>query len=350
MTDEMVTPKNISELIDHLMKSRDPAVVGLRRILKKKADLGQDFPLQEHTLEEFATDKGTSGRIFNETEQRIMELEKTTLEHKDALAKQKKYSEEAIREAYKKGRKEGLERGEKTAYEKTRSEFDQQIREIEERLRNVFRDIGESRKALLNEAHRNVLDLSSMIAHKIINTELSVNPDIILSVIKKALSYIVDKQKLVLRVAPNDLETVTQKKDFWTSIAERLENITVEQDDRIEKGGCIIESNTGVADARINVQLAELNDVIDSTWENMMTSSVVPEETGSKNPPVESEKSLEEEPEADLNTVPDENTVTEQEENSDGDTESIDSTPKPIEDSEEPAPGQDVQENPGTSG
>ena len=37
MPDEVVTPKNISDLIDYVMKSRDPAVVGLRRILKKKS-------------------------------------------------------------------------------------------------------------------------------------------------------------------------------------------------------------------------------------------------------------------------------------------------------------------------
>lgn len=350
MPDEVVTPKNISDLIDYVMKSRDPAVVGLRRILKKKADLGQDFPLQEHTLEEFSTDKDTAGGIFNETEQRIIELEKAALELKDKLAQQKKDAEEAIRDAYKKGQKEGLERGEKTSYKKARSEYDQQIKDIEERLVNVLKDIGESRNALLNEAQRNVLDLSTMIALKIINTELSLSPDIILSVIKKALSYIVDRQEFVLRVSPEDLETVTKKKDFWTSIAERLDKVTVEQDDRIEKGGCIIESNTGVADARINVQFEELLDVIDSTWENMMTSSGAIEEAESEKPLVDAEESLNEEPEADSDTETDENRVAGQEKNSDSDTESMDSAPEPIEDREEPASGQDIQESPDTPG
>ena len=326
MPDEVVTPKNISDLIDYLMKSRDPAVVGLRRILKKKADLGQDFPLQEHTLEEFSADKDPTGTIFNETEQRILELEKTTLELKDKLAQQKKDAERAIQDAYKKGQKDGFEKGEKTSYEKARSEFDQQIKDIEERLVTVLKDIGESRKALINEAQRNVLDLSTIIALKIINTELSLNPDIILSVIKKALTYIVDRQEFVVRVSPEDLETVTQKKDFWTSIAERLDKVTVEQDDRIEKGGCIIESNTGVADARINVQFEELLDVIDSTWENMMTTYGGREEAGSENSFVSVNESLSGEPGADLDTETDEKSIDEQEENLDSDVESVDST------------------------
>ncbi len=36
MSEETVSPKNVSDLIDYLMKAKDPAVVGLRRILKKK--------------------------------------------------------------------------------------------------------------------------------------------------------------------------------------------------------------------------------------------------------------------------------------------------------------------------
>ena len=97
MAEETVTPKNVSDLIDYLMKAKDPAVVGLRRILKKKADTGRDFPLQEHTFEELGTSKQTSGKIFTETEQRIMELEKTVLKLQQQLTGQKKDAEKAIK-------------------------------------------------------------------------------------------------------------------------------------------------------------------------------------------------------------------------------------------------------------
>lgn len=288
MSEETVSPENVSDLIDYLMKAKDPAVVGLRRILKKKADTGRDFPLQEQTLEELGTGKETPGKIFSETEQRIMELEKIVLKLQQQLAGQKKDAEGAIREAFTKGQQEGFTRGEKASYEKASSEYDQQIKDIQEKLVTVVRDVGESKKAFLKEAQRSVLDIAMMVALKIINTEISLNPDIILSVIKKALSFIVDRQELVVRVSPDDLETVTQKKDFWTSITERLDRVTVEPDNRIEKGGCIIESNTGVADARINVQLKEVLEVIDATWENMITSQTAADETGSGNEVIDS--------------------------------------------------------------
>lgn len=272
MSEESVTSKNVSDLIDYLIKAKDPAVVGLRRILKKKIDTGQDFPLQEHILEELGTGGKKSHKIFTESEQSIMELENTILKLQQQKTELKKSSEKAIREAFQKGQQEGFLRGEKSAYDKARSEYDRQIRDIQEKLVTVFNNIEESRRELINETERNILDTAMVIAQKIINTEISLNPKIILGVIKKALSFIVDRHGLVVRVSPNDLESVTHKKDFWTSITERLDKVTVESDSRIEKGGCIIESNTGVADARITVQLKEIMEVIDATWENIMTS------------------------------------------------------------------------------
>ena len=348
MAEETVTPKNVSDLIDYLMKAKDPAVVGLRRILKKKADTGQDFPLQEHIMEELGTSKETSGKIFTETEQRIMELEKTVLKLQQQSIGQKKDAEKAIKDAYTKGQQEGFVKWEKASYEKARSEFDQQIRDIQEKLATVVRDIGESRKTLLNEAQRKVLDIAMIIAQKIINTEISLNPDIILSVIKKALSFIVDRQELVVRVSPDDLETVTQKKDFWTSIAERLDGVAVEPDNRIEKGGCIIESNTGVADARVTVQLKEVLEVIDATWENMMTSQTAEDETGTQVNESENAENLDSESENQPEVNPDTNSeITAGEAEIDSGNEGIEPPAEQEESSDSQiSPEEDIQENP----
>ena len=54
MSQEKVTPENITKLVDYIMKTKDPAVVGLRRILKKKADEGEDFPLRKHDFNDFS--------------------------------------------------------------------------------------------------------------------------------------------------------------------------------------------------------------------------------------------------------------------------------------------------------
>jgi len=281
MPEEVISPKKISDLIDHIMKSKDPATVGLRRILKKKSDLGKDFPLQSHTLEEFST-KDSSGKVFSDNEKQLIELEKEVLQMRNIIAEQKKNTEQAVEEAHQRGLEEGIKQGEEAGRAQSQAVFDQQLKTIEERLVSLFDSIRESRKVLYQEAHREILDLCIIMVRKIINTELSINPEIVLLVIKKALTFIADRQGFVVRVSPDDLEMVTNKKDFWTSISDRLNAITVEQDERIEKGGCIVESNTGITDARIPVQIGELIEVIDSTWDNLVTSGSIQadEETG----------------------------------------------------------------------
>ncbi len=273
MAEELITERNVAELIDYLMKIKDPATVGLRRILKRKEEISKDFPLQTHALEELTPNKDMHGRIFTETESRVIELEKNILELNKKLEEQKRDGEQAVRDAYQKGVLEGSRKGEKTGEEKAKAEYENQIKNVEERLCDIFGTIEKSRKNLFYEAHRIILDMSILIARKIIKTELSLNKNIVLSVIKKALSYIVDKQEFLIRVAPDDMETVSNKKDFWSTISERFDKISIEKDERIERGGCIIESNTGVTDARIGVQIEGLIDIIESEWNNIISSN-----------------------------------------------------------------------------
>ena len=108
---------------------------------------------------------------------------------------------------------------------------------------------------------------------KIITCEVSDRTDIVLAVLKRALDFIGHSEKMVVRVASEDLEQVSDRKDFWIPVGERLEYITIEADERIEKGGCIIESNSGVVDARLGVQFNELADLIEKTWSDVTSAS-----------------------------------------------------------------------------
>lgn len=260
-----MSSENVSSLITSLLKTKDPATVGLRRILKQKDAAGKDFPLQTHSLNELGG-INVNKKIFDGTERRVIELENENILLCKELQKLKNSSSAALKTSYEQGVNEGIAKGEKNGYEKAHSEFEQHVTSVTEQIKTVLSNVGESNKLLLQESTKSVLDLSLIIAKKIINTELMSNGDIILSVIKKAITFLVDRQKFTVRVASNDLQTVTQKKEFWMSISDKFDNILIEEDQRIEKGGCIIESSTGIVDARISVQIKELEETIDDAW------------------------------------------------------------------------------------
>ena len=271
MPNEFIPPQKVSTFIDYLKKTKDPAVVGLRRILKKKEEAGKDFPLKSHHLQEFSNATINKTAIFDENEQRILELEKQLIEQKEKLSNQSKKAEGAIKQAFQEGYKNGVKKGEKTGFENAEKEYNQQLELIESRLQTMLKNIENSRKELMLDSHKFLLELVVVIAQKVINTEISINKEIILSVIKKALSFIVSREELTLRVSPNDLDTVTNNKNYWASIAEHLETISIKTDERIAQGGCIIESNAGIADARLDVQVNEIISIIETTWNDVQS-------------------------------------------------------------------------------
>ncbi len=271
MSTPPLSPQEVSSLIDHLLKSKDPATVGLRRILRRKTEEGKGFPLAPLRFQDFGKASGKQGGIFDEQETQVLLLEKQLSELRRRMDDEKKRAEQAVRQAFAKGLEEGVEKGRREAGAEAGKRFEEQVSQIEERLAGFLVDVKKAREELLLGAQKAVVELSMAIARKVVNTELSLNPDTVLSVIKKALTFISEREHLVVRVAADDLETVTNKKEFWTSISERLEGIRIEADPRIRKGGCIIESSSGVADARLDVLLEELNDVIEETWKSLLT-------------------------------------------------------------------------------
>lgn len=177
-----------------------------------------------------------------------------------------------MQNAFSKGYQEGLQIGIEQGRASAAKECEKKIDEVQKRVASYLSTLEESKRSVFINAEHILTKFSCEIAKKIISSELTTRDDIILHVVKKALSYIGDREKLVLRVAAGDLETVSGRKDFWAPVSEQLKDIAIEPDGRIEKGGCIIESNSGVVDARLGVQFLELTNLVEKIWENVSSS------------------------------------------------------------------------------
>jgi flagellar assembly protein FliH len=274
MSSSPLSPQDVSLLIDHLLKQQDPGAVGLRRIIKKKQGQGESFPVTEISYPEFPV---PGKKAFTDEEQQILELEKTVLELQQSLKDTTQRAQRAIQAAYKQGREEGLAAGKASGMSEAEQKYRDQLSQLQQRLASFLNEISNSKKQMFSSSTHIVLRLALDLAKKITLTEISANRELILAVVKKSLTYIADRENIRIRVAKDDLETVSGNKDFWIPISERLANVSIEQDERIEKGGCIIESNSGMVDARLGVQLKELDELIEKTWQAMQSSAHRPD-------------------------------------------------------------------------
>lgn len=261
-----LNPNQIAQLIDHVLKSRDPATVGLQRILKNKEEMAKGFPCRSHEYTHFGQGGGKLESL-SEDEKRILQLEKEC----NLLRGEMRSQEQKLRREIDTARQDGIRQGHEDGVKKAESQFnrqlDQRVSEIEERLAVTLSRIDTERRKVLVSSEAQVTNLAMAVARKIIATEIEENAEVVVKVVRKALALLSDREHLTIRVSPMDIQTAQEKKELWSTVADRLDNVSLRSDSGIEPGGCIIESASGVADARIGVQFDELYSLVASVWE-----------------------------------------------------------------------------------
>ncbi|MFN4220247.1 MAG: FliH/SctL family protein, partial [bacterium] len=99
-------------------------------------------------------------------------------------------------------------------------------------------------------------------AEKVINKKIQEEPNIVISYLKELLTKVERSKNLTIWVNPNELEEVRSHKQNLMYMLEDVENLNIIPDERIEVGGCIIETNFGKIDSRISTKLEVLKEIV----------------------------------------------------------------------------------------
>ena len=267
--------EDLTGLIDKLLESEDPATVGLRRIIRQKRDSAEDFPMQAMLAEDFSkqSSSSSSGRVFSADEKRIMELEREVLKNKSDMENIRRQAasdaENARAKALVQGRSEGIREG----HAKAQAEFDVKYKDLAKRIASYINGIESRRSQLFTEVHSDALMVAMTAVKRIISAEASAQTsEVALRVIKSAMSYIADRKNLVIRLNPADLASVDGKSGLWATVTDQLDNLKVLPDERITRGGCTIESSGGLIDARMETQIAAIEDLVTGLWAESFSS------------------------------------------------------------------------------
>jgi len=272
---ETIVNENVSVLLDQLLKAEDPATIGIRRIIRHKIDDANTFPLKTAQMESFEIpEQGAGGKrgkqshIFTEQERSYLELEKRVREVERTLTQERLAGKRAVADNFEKGKAEGFAAGEKSGHDKAKAVFDAEIAKMKDQMAKYFKQMEDTKKTMINNLEHILLRFCVELTKKIVSRELETNKEIITATIKRALTMIADRENILIRVSPGDMDVAKGNKEFLDSVTERLENVRIEEDARISKGGCIIESNSGLVDARLGVQLEEVEALVEKAWES----------------------------------------------------------------------------------
>lgn len=97
--------------------------------------------------------------------------------------------------------------------------------------------------------------LAVRVAEKLLGRELKLDSSAVVDVTSEALQHAGQPRELVLRCAPEDLEALERGKPRLLERCRAAQAVRFAADERVARGGCIIETELGIVDARLSTQL-----------------------------------------------------------------------------------------------
>lgn len=179
----------------------------------------------------------------------------------DAKAEAAKILEQANSdksEISKKSYKEGYDKGHEDGYSTGKDE----VTRLVERTHKILESVMSRREEILSETEQQIVELVILMARKVVKVLSESQKSVVMANVLQALKKVKGRGSVTLRVNLSDVKLTSEHVQDFIKQVENVQGITVLEDSTVEKGGCIVETDFGAIDARIQSQLSELENKI----------------------------------------------------------------------------------------
>jgi len=238
---ELGSSSSQAEEQDH---GSEPVFNGLNQLLLESGDVctmdGKDKSVQCVSKTEEAAIE--AARLLDEARQ---EAELIRERARKELAEAKKRAEELEGEAY----SQGFEQGKKDGLEIGRLQSEAAAKRFEK----VIQGISQQAETLFVKNEAMFVKLSMEVARQLVLREIKTDPSVVLESMKAALDQAVLGNNLTVYLNPKDFELA---KGYTSTELEPSAGLSLElkADPKIERGGCLIESEFGLVDATLQAK------------------------------------------------------------------------------------------------
>lgn len=153
-------------------------------------------------------------------------------------------------------KKEAFEAGRLQGIEESAESSNSKLKAVEESLKTVVADFHDQVLRSLEETQSEAVNLAVMIAKKIIDTAVDINPEYIVQIVQQALDLSGTAIVHKVRVSPQDMEFI-QLVGIAKHLSSAGQDWSFESDPSI-KAGCVVETSSG-----------EIDFDLDAAWERI---------------------------------------------------------------------------------
>jgi len=194
-------------------------------------------------------------RQVRESSVAVEQMLSDATENIDLWWKERREQDEHLIEALK---SEGYEQGYNEGRIKAEEELQIRIEEMMAEAQKILDQAYLVKDQIIQEAEPFLVELSTAIAEKVIDKQLTIESDYMIDLIRKNLSRKREQGIIILCVAPTQFAFVQAAREELSLAIDSQAELKILPDATVKDHGCVIRSSFGSVDARIDTQLAEI--------------------------------------------------------------------------------------------
>jgi flagellar assembly protein FliH len=133
---------------------------------------------------------------------------------------------------------------------------EQKLEAATRRYSEALQEISSLKGVMRTQVEREVVKLAVEVAKKIVYREIRIDPAIIQTLVRVALSHVAEKSSVTIHLSSVDYAYLLKQRPELAQSEGR--DVTYLSDNSIEQGGCLIQTECGDIDARIEEKFREV--------------------------------------------------------------------------------------------
>jgi flagellar assembly protein FliH len=129
-------------------------------------------------------------------------------------------------------------------------------------LAEALRELTELQSKAAERVELPAVELAMHVAEKVVAGTIAAQPERLLDVVRGALRTIVERERVVVLVHPDDLALMRDGIADLTGSLGGMEHVEVQEERRVARGGAILRTSVGEVDARLETKLERARQTI----------------------------------------------------------------------------------------
>ena len=134
---------------------------------------------------------------------------------------------------------------------------------IVDALSQAVGEVRDLQGAAADMVERDAVLLAMEISEKVVAGAIAVEPERVMDVVRGALRAIVERERIVILVNPEDLAIIREGLDELAGSLGGIEHVEVQEERRVKRGGAVVRTSVGEIDANITTKLERAREAVE---------------------------------------------------------------------------------------